>query len=205
MRMRHLVAAFLSGIVALGGCATAPPPHTKPEYLGANFDARAITGVALAPVLDMRIDKGAELDLDATVHKIAKQLMTERGYAVTSFADRSLVSALQALSTREAMEPAVKDFVIPNGPRHVLVLGLIDAYSKLTFGSTGNAEMVGYLVDQQRREVVWSNKAVGQVGAGGLLGMAMKGGMTSAAIGITTAKLVESIPPREPSHSVNRP
>jgi hypothetical protein len=201
MRTHHFLAVLLCGIVvALGGCATAPPPAAKPDYLSASFEARSITHVALAPVLDLRVDKSDALDLDATVHKIAKALMMQRGYAVASFADRSLVSGLQALSTREAMEPVVKDFVIPGGARHVLVLGLIDAYSKLTFGSTGNAEMVGYLVDQERRELLWSHKAVGQVGAGGLLGMALKSLMTADAIRMTAAKLMESIPPREPAH-----
>ncbi len=199
MKTQHLFTALACSIVvALGACATAPPPQTKPEYLNAAFDVRAITVVALAPVLDLRVDKKDSLDLDANVHTTAKQSMTQRGYTVTSYADRSLVSTLQAQSTREGIEPMVKDFALSGGPRHVLVLGLIDAYSKLTFGSTGNAEMVGYLVDQERREVLWSNKAVGQVGAGGLLGMAMKSGMTSAAIGIAAAKLLEAIPPREP-------
>ena len=95
MQVRNLVAALLCGIVTLAGCATAPP-YTKPEYLGASFDVRAFTDVAAAPVLDMRIDKSEALDLDALVHATTKRLMAKRGYAVTTFADRSLINALQA-------------------------------------------------------------------------------------------------------------
>lgn len=77
-----------------------------------------------------------------------------------------------------------------------LFFRLRDAYSKLSFGSTGNAEMFGYMVDQQRREVVWSNKVVAQAGAGGLVGMMLKGLMTSQAISQANQNLVHSIPPR---------
>lgn len=196
MCIRNLLTPILCAGVMLAGCATAPP-YTKSEFLGANFDSRAVTEVAVVPVLDIRVDKSEALELDAWVHVPAKRLMGMRGYKVTTFADRALISALQALPTREAIEAEVKDFAIPNGPRHVLVFGLVDAYSKMTFGSTGNAEMVGYLIDQQRREVVWRNQAVGQIGQGGVIGMFMKGLMARSAIEGATMKLVYSIPPRE--------
>jgi hypothetical protein len=196
MHIRTLLVTLAFGVVSLTGCASAPPV-SKADYLSAGFDTRAIAKVAVAPALDMRVDKNEALDLDQWVHEMAKVLMSKRGYTIVSYADRSLVSALQAQPTRDAIEPIVKDFVIPDSPRHVLVFGLIDAYSKLTFGSTGNAEMFGYLIDQERHEVLWSSKAVGQIGAGGLLGMTMKGLMTQSAIQIATQNLVNSIPPRE--------
>jgi hypothetical protein len=194
MRTTTLLAPMLCLVAALAGCAT---PYTKPEYLGTGFDARAVTAVGVAPVLDLRVDKSESLELDAWVHAAAKQFMTKRGYKVTTFGDRALLDPLQPAAGAETVEARVKDFTIPNGPRHLLVFSLVDAYSKLTFGSTGNAEMVGYLVDQQAREVVLRNKVVGQMGQGGLLGMAMRGMMTRAAIENATMKLVYSIPPRE--------
>jgi hypothetical protein len=199
MHIRTLLTTLVFGVVTLAGCASAPPVYKPPEYLGAGFDTRAISKVAVAPALDMRIDKSEALELDKHVHIVAKQLMEQRGYTVVTYADRSLISTLQAQPTRDAIEPMVKDFMIPDGPRHVLLFGLIDAYSKMTFGSTGNAEMFGYLVDQERHEVLWSSKAVGQIGAGGLLGMSMKGWMTQSAIHMATQNLVFSIPPREKS------
>lgn len=197
MHIRSLLVTLVFGVVTLAGCASAPPAVLKADFLSAGFDARAISDLAVAPALDMRVDKSETLNLDEYVHVTAKQLMVERGYKVVTYADRSLVSALQAEPTRDAINPTIKDFVIPDGPRHVLLFGLIDAYSKLTFGSTGNAEMFGYLIDQDRHEVLWSSKAVGQIGAGGLLGMTMKGLMTQSAIQIATQNLVNSIPPRQ--------
>jgi hypothetical protein len=196
MHIRTLLVTLVFGVITLAGCASAPPV-SKADFLSAGFDTRAIDKVTVAPALDMRVDKNEALELDQWVHEMAKVLMGKRGYTIVSYADRSLVSALQAQPTRDAIEPIVKDFVIPDSPRHVLVFGLIDAYSKLTFGSTGNAEMFGYLIDQDRHEVLWSSKAVGQIGAGGLLGMTMRGLMTQSAIQIATQNLVNSIPPRE--------
>jgi hypothetical protein len=198
MHIRTLLVTLVFGVVTLAGCASAPP-LTKAEYLGASFDTRAIANVAVAPVLDMRVDKSEALDLDREVHIMAKESMLERGYTVVTYADRSLINTLQAQPTRDAIAPIVKDFVIPDGPRHVLVFGLIDAYSKLGFGSSGNAEMFGYLVDQERHEVLWSHRAVGQSGSLGFVGMALRNLQTGAAIDFATRNLVFSIPPRKKS------
>lgn len=195
MQHRNLLGAMLFVLVLLAGCASTP--YTKPEFLDAGFDPRAAAQLAIAPVLDLRVDKTEELQLDAWVHAMARTLVTRRGYQVTTYADRALVDPLQGLATPAAIQAGIKDVAIPGGPRHVLVFALVDAYSKLTFGSTGNAEMAGYLVDQQRREIVWRHSVVGQIGQGGLLGMAMKGLMTRSAIESATMKLVYSIPPRE--------
>jgi hypothetical protein len=195
MYIRTLLVTLVFGVVTLAGCASAK--LTKAEYLSASFDTRAIANVAIAPVLDMRVDKSEALELDKEVHIMAKESMVERGYTVVTYADRSLISTLQAQVTRDAIESMVKDLVIPDGPRHVLLFGLIDGQSKLGFGSFGSAGMFGYLVDQERHEVLWSHSATGKSGALGFVGMAMKNMMTPVAIDYATRNLVFSIPPRE--------
>jgi hypothetical protein len=195
LRIAPPIIALLALLALVAGCA-APTPYTKPDYLGGTFDAHAVTEVALAPVLDLRVDKSEALELDAWVHASARQFMTRRGYPVRLYADRSLIAALETLPTREEIAARVKDFELPGAPRHILVFGLIDAYSKLTFGSTGNAEMVAYLVDTQRREVVLSHKVVSQAGQGGVVGMFMRGLIGRTAIETAAMKLVHSIPPR---------
>lgn len=195
MRNHSLFGPLLFVLVMLGGCAS--PPYNKPEFLDTRFDPQATAQIAVAPVLDLRVDKTEELALDAWVHNTAREFMTRRGYKVTTYADRALVDPLQGLATPAAVADGIKDVVVSGGPRHVLVFALVDAYSKLTFGSTGNAEMAAYLVDQQQRAIVWRHSVIGQIGQGGLLGMAMKGMMTRAAIESATMKLVYSIPPRE--------
>jgi hypothetical protein len=78
-----------------------------------------------------------------------------------------------------------------------MVLVLDDVVTKLTFGSTGNAEVSGFLFDKQAGEIVWRDKGIGKVGQGGLLGMAMKAGMDGAAIDAAVGNLIASVPTRD--------
>jgi hypothetical protein len=84
----------------------------------------------------------------------------------------------------------------PDDARLILVIELIDVQTKTTFGSTGNAEVAGYLFDKDSKKMIWHDKGIGQVGQGGLMGMAMKAGMDEDAIRMALASLMSSIPKR---------
>jgi hypothetical protein len=85
---------------------------------------------------------------------------------------------------------------VPQAGRWLLVFSLIDSYAKGAFGSSGNAEMVAYIVDQQEGQVLWRHDTVGQIGMAGPVGMMMKGLMERSGIEVATKTLIESIPPR---------
>lgn len=193
-----LLLASVVFVLVLAGCASAPR-YDKPDYVAPGFDTQPAATLALLPVVDLRVDKEEALDLDAWTHRMAAGWLAKRGYKTRTYADRALVAPLQSLATRDALQAEVGKFVLADAPRHVLVIALIDARSSLTFGSTGNAEMAGYLVDQQTGTVVWRHAVVGQIGMGGLAGMLMKGLMTRSAIEEATTKLVYSFPPRDPA------
>lgn len=99
----------------------------------------------------------------------------------------------------EDLQSALPAYIKKLGPanaRWVMVICLQDVASRITFGSTGNAEVSGYLFDKNRGELVWQGKGVGQAGQGGLAGMAMKGLMNSAALDSAVYNLFGGIPNR---------
>ena len=77
-----------------------------------------------------------------------------------------------------------------------MVVCLDDVTSRMTFGSTGNAELSGYLYDKQDGKLVWQDKGIGQAGQGGLAGMMLKGTMKGQALNIATGNLMRSVPKR---------
>jgi hypothetical protein len=164
--------------------------------MAAGFDAVMVDRVYVLPVLDHRIDQSKLLKLDDWVLPIAERSLEKRGYVYEVYRDRSLVSSI----TRYSLEAPAREFIEslpPQSARWVLVLALDDSSSKLTFGSTGNAEMSGYLFDKQNAELSWWNKELGRVGQGGLIGMAVKGLMERSAIEQAARKMFQTLPKRD--------
>ena len=97
----------------------------------------------------------------------------------------------------EDLQNAKPDWARKLGPpeaRWVMVVCLGDVISKMTFGSTGNAEVSGYLFDKETGETLWKGHGVGQAGQGGLAGMMIKGAMKSAALEAAVHNLIGSMP-----------
>ncbi len=178
--------------VVLGsGCGTTRPA----DFTLTGFDFGTVDDVTVLPVVDHRIDQSKQLKLDAWVLKLTSQNLEWRGYSCTIERDRSLVSGI----SREEIEAPTRDFIesLPPAPaRWVLVLVLEDSSSKMTFGSTGNAEMAGYLFDKTTGQLIWRNKELSRMGQGGLVGMAMKGGMEKSAIKGAVNQMFETFPKR---------
>ena len=185
-----LTLAFLVAFVL--GCATTKPA----DFVQDGFDCNAIESLTVLPVLDHRIDQSKQLDLDDWVLPIAESSLKDRGYPCAVQRDRSLISEI----SRDAIEAPTKNFIEdlpPASSRWILVLALNDSSSNLTFGSTGNAEMTGYLFDKKNGQLTWRNKELGKVGQGGLIGMAMIGIMERSAIESAAMQMFQTLPIRE--------
>jgi hypothetical protein len=155
-----------------------------------------MTTLAVLPVLDLRADRSEALELDAWVHRIGRHLIKRRGYQTTFYGDRSTIESLQQLGQSDLVEAQMPGLRVPQAGRWLLVFGLMDSYAKGGFGSSGNAEMVAYIVDQQEGQVLWRHDTVGQIGLAGPVGMMMKGLMQRSGIEVATKTLIESIPLR---------
>ena len=77
-----------------------------------------------------------------------------------------------------------------------MVFAVHDVTRRLTFGSTGNAEISAYLYDREKAALVWHDKGLGQAGQGGLLGMALINLMDESALQMATGNALMSLPKR---------
>ncbi len=162
-------------------------PPVEPRFM-------AISRIEILPILDFRIDKKDKVNFQG-LSKIATGIVQRKNYVAYATDDRGTAGEI----AEEDLDDAKPEWVKRLGPsdsRWVLVLTLNDVHSKMTFGSTGNAEMGGFLFDKRDGSVVWKKTAMGKEGQGGLLGMAMKGAMIDAAAQTAVTNLLADIPER---------
>ena len=152
----------------------------------------AIDSVTVVPIVDLRPGQKDSANL-AKLQKVVASSMKRRGYPPV-MADSSGDSGQIAEEDLLDAKPSWIQRLGPPSSRWVMVVCLHDVHSKLTFGSTGNAEMSAYLFDKEKPELLWSGKSVGRAGQGGLLGMTMKGAMKSAAMSSAVVALVSQLP-----------
>lgn len=176
----------------LAGCATGVKQGI---YLAPDFQASTITETVILPAVDLRVDKEVEVALEKQIRKAAAKILKNKGYLVAESDNLGDVGQIFEDDLRAA-EPNWIKRLGPAGSRYVMVLCLVDVATKLTFGSTGNAELAGYMYDKEAGTVIWRDKGIGQTGSGGLLGMALISGMDEEAISIALGDLLASIPKR---------
>jgi hypothetical protein len=190
--MRKIPLLVLSTSVAvlmLAGCATTPPP---PLVCAPGFRPESMDTIYVMPVVDARMDKKLTRNLDKLQHWAAKNIKNKH-YGVQVVADKNSVAGV----TDDDIKDATSDWVKNLGPSEArwLMLVEVDELSrKLTFGSTGQAEVVLVVLDKQSGTVVWRDKALGRQGQGGLLGMMMVSMMDEAALESAMDQLMFKIP-----------
>lgn len=186
--------ATLTLVVALlAGCATLPV--RTPVFQAANFNPAQVDKITLLPVLDLRQGKRLKLNLDATVRKSAAGTLKQRGYQVRINDTISLPANLTAVDLQNP--PAAMFRVLaPLEGRWAMIFAVHDVRQKVTFGSTGNAEISAYLFDLRAARLVWRNRAAGRSGQGGLLGMAFVGVMGREALSDAVGNVLLGLPPR---------
>jgi hypothetical protein len=191
-RSNTVRAAILSGLFAVAGCATA---SKTPIHLAPGFEFAAIDAIEVLRPVDVRADKSMSVNLQKQILEPVAKTLKKKGYRVTQDANFG-TSEFTEDDLREAKPEWIKRLGSP-GARWVVVMCLVDVRTKLTFGSTGNAEIAAYLFDKAESRVAWRDKGVGQVGQGGLAGMLMKSGMDNSAISAALANVMASFPKRK--------
>ncbi len=152
----------------------------------------AIESVTVIPIVDLRPGEKDSANLQK-LQKIVAGSLKRRGYPPVMAETTGDAGQIMEEDLQDA-KPAWIKRVGPPSSRWVMVVCLLDVHSKMTFGSTGNAEISGYIFDKEKPELIWSGKSVGRAGQGGLLGMTMKGAMKSAAMGNAVMYLVNLLP-----------
>jgi hypothetical protein len=154
----------------------------------------AIENISVLPIVDARTGDKAGVSLEKLQRSVVNALKRKQ-YPVQA-ADSSGEAGEIAIEDVEAADPQYIKKLGPADARWVLIIFLDDVASKVTFGSTGNAKLSGFLFDKSSGELVWKGRGIGQAGQGGLMGMAMKGAMKGAALEAAVFNLIREIPKR---------
>lgn len=152
----------------------------------------AIQNISVLPIVDARAGKKAGVNLDKLQESIEKSL--KRKHYSASAAGPSGITGEIAIEDVDEATPTYMKKLGSAGDRWVMVVFLDDVATKMTLGSTGNAELTGYLFDKDTGELMWKGKGVGQAGQGGLIGMPMKGMMKGEALDAAVNSLLSGIP-----------
>jgi hypothetical protein len=154
----------------------------------------AISRIEMLPMLDFRVDKKDKINFK-TLSKIAADTLRKRNYVAYPNDNAGTAGEIAEEDLNDAKLEWVKRLGPPEA-RWVMIIGLNDVHSKMSFGSTGNAEMFGVLFDKRDGSVVWKKTALGKQGQGGLIGMAAKGAMAESAAETAVTNLLDDIPKR---------
>jgi hypothetical protein len=166
-----------------------------PLHLDPTVQFSAIDGIEVLPPLDTRADKSVGVNLQKQLLDPVTKHLTKKGYRVTHASSVGASESITEEDLREADAEWVKGLGSQEA-RWVIVVCLVDVRTKMTFGSTGNAEISGYLFDRQTGTTSWRDKGIAQVGQGGLVGMMMKGTMDNTAIDTALNNTLASFPKR---------
>jgi hypothetical protein len=157
----------------------------------------AIDQIVILPVVDARASKEKEkIDINKInkwLRGSAERVLKKKNYSVSLADSTGQVGEIQEEDLTDSKPEWVNRLGVPEA-RWVMVVGINDVHSKTTFGSSGNAEIFGFLYDKQDGSTVWKGTAIGRFGQGGLLGMAMKGAMSESAIQTAATNLLSELP-----------
>lgn len=191
--MRRALGAGLTVLLAAVICVVEGTAKKKP-VIPPDPKIMAIQNISVLPVVDARAGEKASVNMVKLQGSVVKGL-TRKHYPVSA-ANTSGDAGQIAVEDLENPQASYVKKLGPTSDRWVMVVLLDDIHSKIVFGSTGNAELDGYLFDKDSGELLWKAKGVGQAGQGGLIGMSMKGMMKSAALDAAVRSLLNSMPNR---------
>jgi tetratricopeptide (TPR) repeat protein len=174
--MLHGDSSGLAELKAMAKVSPTPPADfkikTDQEVARAPLDARgepvdadpndtlaqfaAIEQMVILPVVDVRADASAKVDLRA-MRKYTQQILKWKRYTVMQADNTGSVGQILEKDLSEARP----EWIVRVGPpeaRWVMVIGLKGVYYR---GSIPSAEVFGFIYDKERGRVVWKGGAAG--------------------------------------------
>jgi hypothetical protein len=150
------------------GCAV-PLPSRVPLYIDPAFSSYGIESVALLPVVDRRVDRRVDFDLEGQVRSRARRMLERRRYAVVmpaSFGDG------RPLAMDEVSEMNTSELVAlgPATNRFLMIVYVEDVRSSyVVMANTFKIELSATLLDKEKTAVLWRHKCVVTGGQAGLI------------------------------------
>ena len=193
MWTRHRPIALLGTLMVVLSGACGPSKWRPPLELAPDFQATRIDPIVVLPAVDARIDTSIAVELATQLGEDALPILRARGYPAALGAAGPSAQGLgvDALAVADA---ATIRGLGPPGARWVMVLALVDVTTSMGLGSSGNAELAGFLFDTQAGRLIWRDRGLGQVGQGGLLGFTLVAVMDEEAISAALKHLLASLP-----------
>lgn len=184
---------ILPVFILISGCTATKKAAIS---MAPGFNPKSVDEILVLPVVDLRFDKTKMPNIDKVDNWMQNNIegtLKRFGYKVKIVTDRAFVSNITEEDLNSQDAAWIKQ-AVPSKSSWVLVVGLMDSESKITFGSTGSAEVTGYFYNKGDGLSIWHDKGVGKVGQGGLMGMAMKATMKHDAVIMATGNMMASFP-----------
>jgi len=183
-----LGAFFIASL--LTGCGK---PPKIPIYSDLQLEEMKIETVTLMPVVDRRVDKSYNINLESSIgDKVAKKLQ-KKGYTVIrpgAFSD-TLEFTNEDVAEMEARELGAIGTAETD---YMLLVYLDDASSKTALGYSFKMEATGLLLKKQTAAMLWKDKGIGSQGQGGLAGCMMSSMVKGEAINACLTDMLSSFP-----------
>ncbi|MCF8383605.1 MAG: hypothetical protein K9G39_08460 [Chlorobium sp.] len=196
LKKTNLLYWFVTSLFLLVICGCGSTSPRTPIYSAAGFQMESIPQLAILPPYDSRFDKKEKVDIKKVQEKSSKMIQ-KKGYVITEVPVGVEAVRIDEDELKSPNKVFINNLCPAEKNRYIMVINILDVSTKLTFGSTGNAEISGYVFDKDAGITVWHDKGIGSTGQGGLLGMIMKSGMDDEAISIALYNLFSSIPEKK--------
>jgi hypothetical protein len=193
---RFVVSFFLffsASMLLLAGCA----PTKQAIYLDAGFQPEVINQITLLPVADARIEKKTKENFEGYILGNAMRILQKKGYQVRLSDNIGEISQITEGDLKSGDSEWIKRLGPPDA-RYVMVVVLVSVGTGFHgFGSSGGAEVAGYLYNKDNGTMVWRDMGRGSVqGQGGFIGLATKSSLSWNAITVAMKNLLSTIPKR---------
>jgi hypothetical protein len=147
-------------VVLLAGCATGPTK--QPIFLHPEFDPKNVESITILPILDRRIDKSLETDINETGKDAIKDMLEAKKYDVNVTKEIGNESIMNM--TLKAINEADTSWSKRLGPSNSkwVFLAIVKKIDRdFGFHVSAEAEVVGYLYDKSTGERVWKDDGQG--------------------------------------------
>lgn len=190
-RVWFLIVTLVGVTLLMVGCAgrvPRTPIYADPDLANIFFDT-----VTVLPVVDRRVDKSTDVNLEKNVRGKAVKALEKNGYSV--LVAESFAEGID-IPNDEVAEMEVHELATLGSPDTgmMLILFMDDASGATALGYSFKSEMTALLLDKSRKAMIWKDKGVASQGQGGLLGCAMSGSIKSECLSACVNSMLESFP-----------
>jgi hypothetical protein len=191
--MRRLRTTLILSVILFPlmlNCAGKPK---VPIYIDPDLESMGFETVTMLPVVDRRVDKSEEFDVQKDIGDRVVKRLEKKGYTVETAAAFSTQYNIPSEEVAE-MEYHELAELGPADAHQLLVVYLDDASGKTGLGYTFKTETTAVLVDKSTGAMLWKDKGIGSMGQGGALGCMMAGATKGESMAQSVKNMMETLP-----------